>query len=80
MEHNTDPFCYDTDDDGLSDSDELYIYFTNPNIPDTDGDGICDGDEVKLGLNPLLKDTDGNGVYDADEFLNKHIQKLYKII
>ena len=71
MEHNTDPFCYDTDDDGLSDSDELYIYFTNPNIPDTDGDGICDGDEVKLGLNPLLKDTDGNGVYDADEFFEQ---------
>jgi hypothetical protein len=43
----------DTDDDGLTDWEELYIYKTNPYNPDTDGDGYSDGDEVKNGYNPL---------------------------
>ncbi|MDL1981652.1 MAG: hypothetical protein LWX02_09340 [Deltaproteobacteria bacterium] len=34
-----------TDEDGLTDDDEINIYGTNPNDPDTDGDGINDGDE-----------------------------------
>ncbi len=36
----------DTDDDGLSDYEELTIHLTNPLLPDTDGDFINDGDEV----------------------------------
>lgn len=43
----------DTDRDGLSDYDELYVYGTSPYLPDTDGDGIPDGVEVKNGTNPL---------------------------
>jgi len=49
----TDPYKVDTDIDGLSDSDEVGIYFTNPLVADTDLDGFTDGDEVlSLGLNP----------------------------
>ncbi len=29
---------WDSDDDGLSDKEELQVFFTNPNNPDTDGD------------------------------------------
>ena len=36
----------DTDGDGLSDSDEINIYLTNPNDDDTDDDGLTDGFEV----------------------------------
>ncbi len=39
----------DTDNDGLSDSDE-YALGTDPNNPDTDGDGFSDGDDA----NPLI--------------------------
>ena len=46
----------DSDNDGLSDYDEINKYKTNPNNPDTDGDGIKDGDEIQLGLNPLTWD------------------------
>lgn len=43
----------DSDNDGLSDFDEINKYHTNPNNPDTDGDGLNDCDEIQLGLNPL---------------------------
>lgn len=48
----TPPQVTDTDNDGLSNVDELK-YGTNPNNPDTDGDGYPDGEEVQNGYNPL---------------------------
>jgi len=42
----------DTDGDGLSDYDELYIYGTSPYLEDTDGDGFKDGEEIKKGYDP----------------------------
>ncbi len=42
----------DTDGDGLSDYQEVFIYKTNPVKADTDGDGFSDGYEVRHGLNP----------------------------
>lgn len=49
----------DTDNDGLSDGEEVNNYGTDPTLYDTDGDGLSDGDEIKLGLNPLKEMTDG---------------------
>lgn len=51
-ELGTDPQNWDTDHDGLSDSDEVTIWKTDPQNPDTDGDTYKDGDEVKNGYNP----------------------------
>lgn len=36
----------DTDGDGLSDWDELFIYETSPFLEDTDGDGLSDFEEI----------------------------------
>lgn len=70
-------FIIDTDNDGLTDNDEIDIYGTDPNNPDTDNDGLNDGVEVNiLETNPLAVDTDGNGTpdneedYDGDGFSN----------
>lgn len=42
----------DTDNDGLSDYDEVNTYQTSIYLPDTDGDGISDKQEVMNGTNP----------------------------
>ncbi|MBQ6246248.1 MAG: hypothetical protein IJK04_05245, partial [Kiritimatiellae bacterium] len=55
----------DTDDDGLTDWQEIKVYHTDPHLADTDCDGIGDGDEVQNGTNPLNPDTDGDGIPDG---------------
>lgn len=47
------PANLDSDQDGLTDADELNVYGTNPLKADSDGDGYTDGDEIKGGYNPL---------------------------
>lgn len=36
----------DTDGDGISDWDELFVYGTSPYLEDTDGDGLSDYEEI----------------------------------
>jgi len=43
----------DTDQDGLTDYQELYQYYTSIFLPDTDSDGFTDAEEVSLGEDPL---------------------------
>lgn len=47
----TDPALVDTDEDGLSDGEEVGLG-TNPLSVDSDGDGIDDGAEIADGLDP----------------------------
>jgi preprotein translocase subunit SecF len=42
----------DTDNDGLSDYDELYIYRTSPYLEDSDSDGVMDREEIEKGRDP----------------------------
>ena len=46
----------DSDEDDLSDFDEIYVHKTNPNDSDTDKDGYADGSEVENGYDPLISD------------------------
>ena len=57
----------DSDSDGLSDAEEVYITGTGPQNRDTDGDGVPDGLEVLYRMNPLDPDMDKDGVNDGDE-------------
>jgi hypothetical protein len=58
----------DTDSDGLTNTDEINIYFTDPLDSDTDDDGLSDGDEVNMhGTDPTLADTDADGLSDGFE-------------
>lgn len=42
----------DTDQDGLSNYEELFFYQTSPYLPDTDSDGIGDREEIATGSDP----------------------------
>ncbi len=42
----------DTDSDGLTDYDELYVHGSSPYLMDTDGDGYTDPTEISNGTNP----------------------------
>lgn len=81
--YGTDPKNSDTDGDGLTDYEEVYITGTDPLKYDTDDNGINDSDddsdndglsnreEIELGTDPRNDDTDGDGLSDYDE-LNKY--------
>lgn len=58
----------DTDNDGLTDAQEVNVYNSDPTDEDTDDDGFTDGDEVTLyGTDPANADTDNDGVTDFAE-------------
>lgn len=42
----------DTDEDGLSDYDELHLFRTSPFLADSDSDGVNDGEEVAKSSDP----------------------------
>jgi hypothetical protein len=62
----------DTDEDGLTDSDETGIHGTDPLVADSDTDGLGDGAEVNThSTNPLVADSDTDGLSDGAE-VNTH--------
>jgi hypothetical protein len=70
---------YDTDSDGISDEDEIKIYYTDANNEDTDNDGFSDKEELINGYSPHNlspvkledNDCDSDGLSDRME-LNFH--------
>ncbi len=64
----TDPNNVDTDNDGLSDGDEVKNRGTDPLKPDTDGDALADGEEViRWMTDPRNPDSDSDGLSDGAE-------------
>lgn len=84
----TDKNSDDTDNDKISDYNEVMVLFTDPKLKDTDGNGIADGDEdpdsdglknireFELGTNPLYDDTDSDHLKDKDEVDVYHTNPL----
>ena len=60
----------DSDQDGISDDNEVLVTGTDPNNEDSDGDGLSDGVEVANRMNPLDADMDKDGVSDGQEVAN----------
>jgi hypothetical protein len=64
----TDPFDWDSDDDDLSDYEEVMLYGTDPNQADMDDDGLTDYEELFVYLSdPWFMDSDGDGLSDWSE-------------
>ena len=73
-EAGTDPADPDSDDDTLSDGDEVNQHGTDPLAADSDGDQMNDGWEQRHGLAPLDPadaddDADGDGYDNLHEYL-----------
>ncbi len=67
--YGTDPRDNDSDNDGLSDGDEINLYGTNPMLRDSDFDGIDDFTEILGATDPIDPDTDNDGLLDGEESL-----------
>ena len=77
----TDPNKADTDDDGLTDPQELFITGTDPLVYDSaeptvsdadadiDADSISNIDEIELGTDPQNPDTDDDRFTDSEEVI-----------
>lgn len=63
----TDPDNPDTDDDGISDGDEINVWGSDPLNMDTDDDLLYDGGELIYGTDILNPDTDGDYLSDGNE-------------
>ena len=57
----------DSDNDGISNTDESLRTGTDPNNPDSDADGLSDGVEIIYRMNPLDADMDNDGIKDGQE-------------
>ena len=70
--YGTDKNKVDTDNDGVSDFDEILLR-TDPTILDSngsydyDGDGLTNARESEIGTNPTIHDTDLDGFSDGEE-------------
>ncbi len=67
FENNTDPLDADSDDDGLSDGEEVHVFESDPNDGDSDDDGLGDAAEVAAGTDPGDPDSDDDTIPDGWE-------------
>nr|MDO8110807.1 hypothetical protein [Candidatus Sigynarchaeota archaeon] len=66
----TDPRNADSDNDMVTDGDEVYMFHTNPLYNDTDYDLLTDGEEIFIfHSNPLAPDSDADKYNDGYEVM-----------
>ena len=76
FQNASDPTKADTDEDGLTDGDEVFTHQTSPSSSDSDDDGLSDSVEIQqYGSDPNLSDSDSDGLNDGDE-VNIHQTNL----
>jgi hypothetical protein len=55
--YDTDPQNEDTDADGISDGNEVFVYTTSPRLKDSDRDGVADLQELVACTDPIKTET-----------------------
>jgi hypothetical protein len=76
---NGDLLFKDTDEDGLSDYDEIYIYNTDPEDARTVGDGLTDSEKVLKGIDPTSEDEGRINFSDPREDRTAVVLDTYKV-
>ncbi|MBU1118420.1 thrombospondin type 3 repeat-containing protein [Patescibacteria group bacterium] len=66
----------DTDEDGISDYEEIVDHETDPDNKDTDGDGFNDGDEINNGYNPNGEGEIGDDTSDVQDESTDNDQEI----
>lgn len=61
----------DTDEDGLNDYEEFYIYKTSPYLADSDSDNINDKEEIESGSDPTCQEGKNCGVLNPNSINNE---------
>ena len=69
----------DSDQDGVSDYDEIYIYKTNPSKSRTIGDQKTDGEKIQEGINPLSDIEQKISYQDPREDKESFVSENYKV-
>ena len=70
----------DSDNDGITDFDEVNLYKTDINSPDTDGDGVLDGVEIVGGYNPNDADLEAVITFHSPKDVNYIDEENMKIV
>lgn len=64
------PDVRDSDNDGISDGDEVLVYHTSPFSVDSDQDGLTDYEEIIIYKSkPNVADSDNDGILDGSEVM-----------
>jgi hypothetical protein len=69
----------DSDDDGLSDYDEKYVYNTDPNNAKTVDGELTDSEKVERGINPTSTSSEPIRYSDPRNDTTSHISKIHKV-
>jgi hypothetical protein len=69
----------DTDQDGISDYDELYIYKTNPESPQTKEGEKTDGQKIQEGINPLSDTGEKIAYQDPRDDRESFVSSSYRV-
>lgn len=59
----------DSDNDGVTDYDEVNVYNTDPLLADSDQDGYIDGAEILAGFNPKSSESEANVAFESPKDL-----------
>lgn len=75
--YDSDPQNDDTDADGISDGNEIYIYTTSPRLKDSDRDGVADFAELVACNDPIKMSTAKTEASKLEKFaLNTELKPL----
>lgn len=69
----------DSDEDGVSDYDEIYLYKTDPKNPRTIGEGRTDGEKIREGINPLSESEEKINYQDPRDDKESFVSGAYKL-